>query len=56
MMAHPAPLLPTALTSLTIIVKTCVAEASLKGREVNWNTSDLWQNLRYFLEVGSMGM
>ena len=26
------------------------AVASLKGREVNWNTCDLWQNLRYFLE------
>ena len=25
--------------------------ASPQGREVNWNTCDLWQNLRYFLLV-----
>ena len=44
------------LTSFTIIVKTWGAVASPKGREVNWNTGDLWQNLRYFLEFGWMGM
>ena len=43
-------------TFFTIIVKTWGAVASPKGREVNWNTCDLWQNLRYFLEFGWMGM
>ena len=44
-------------TSFMIMVKTWGggAVASPKGREVNWNTCDLWQNLRYFLEFGWMG-
>ena len=42
-------------TSFAIIVKTYGAVARPKGRELNWNTSDLWQNLGISLSWGGWG-
>ena len=38
------------------LVKTCGVMARPKGREVNWNTQEVWRNHRYFIEVGRIGM